>query len=161
MAMAIARRPEFGMGHPIWWHHHGWKMMLKRIDLRNRVVVIGSRQAAVVRITPKADSLNEGWYVEWEIKFARDSSVHGNVWMSSQNLECAFGLSDSEDKKYHECYRNWLISRFGADCACQGQFIRYGNFLNIPGPGTSNDGDPNVSIDLDDEIKDAVRQLLA
>lgn len=42
----------------------------------------------------------------------------------------------------------------------QGAFIRYGNFLNIPSPGTGHDGDPNISILIDGPIRRAVRQLL-
>ncbi len=153
--MAFTKCPEFQAGHPIWWHLHGLKMRVRRLDLRNRTLTIGSRVAAVVRISPSRG----GWHIAWAIKFGQEEKVRGIVWMSDQNLRCAFGLSDSEDERYGS-YRHLLIERFGADCAYHGVFIRYRNFLNIPCPGTGYDGDPNVSIDLDDDIKLAIRRLL-
>ncbi len=55
---------------------------------------------------------------------------------------------------------SWLVGRYGGNSAVQSKFIRWGNFLNIPCPGTGHDGDPNVSIYVTDEIREAVRKLL-
>ena len=76
--------------------------------------------------------------------------------MDDEHLKMAFGLSEESGK-----YGDWLIGRFGGESAEQGQFIRFENFLNIPCPGTGHDGDPNISIVLDDKIRDAVEHLLA
>jgi hypothetical protein len=54
----------------------------------------------------------------------------------------------------------WLLDRYGGDSAAQGFYIRWRNCLNIPCPGTGHDGDPNISVTLSDDIKEAVRQLL-
>ena len=84
--------------------------------------------------------------------------------MSTKNLRCAFGLSDEEDYDGSRAtflpWRNTNIERYGGTCFYQGVFLRYEYFLNIPGPGTGNDGNPNISVELDDGIKNAVRQLL-
>lgn len=155
MSARITRRPEWGRCGPIWWHHHGMKIKVCReADLWTLNL---ESSAVSVRISPYGPY----WKVEWRIVFSVLSEVIGNVKMSPQNLKCAFGLSDEEDlSMYHEGYRTWLIDRFGGDCAVQGLFIRYDDYLNIPGPGTGLDGDPNVSIMLTDEIRNAVRQLL-
>jgi hypothetical protein len=53
-----------------------------------------------------------------------------------------------------------MIEPFGGTVAKQRKFIRYHEFLNIPGPGSGYQGDPNVSIELYPETIAAVRNLL-
>ena len=150
--------PDMHMGHPDWWHHHGTKMRVE--ELRPKLLVI-SGSAASVKIYPKAETEDEGWYVKWKVVFSVDCQVNGRTWMSTENLECAFGLSNREGGEYWDAYRNWMIDRFGGECAYQGAFIRWRDYLNIPGPGMGHDGDPNVSIDLDAEINQAVQKLIS
>lgn len=79
----------------------------------------------------------------------------GQVEMDSCQLAAAFGLSDESGD-----FGDWLIERYRADSAEQRLWIRYGNQLNIPGPGTGHDGDPNISIELDGDIKKAVVAII-
>lgn len=146
----------FMHGIPNWCHHHGVKMRITRINLHNHEVVIAGSTAKVT-ITKSPYSQFDAWFVEWEIvqSTAYREEVRGRIRFSSDDLAEAFGLSESSGKN-----GGWLRDRFQADCAEQGKYIRRGDFLNIPCPGTGNDGDPNISICLDDEIKDTIRQLL-
>ena len=162
MATAVRRRdPQIRLYFPVWCHHHGSKMFVELFDQQNRVLVISGSAAEV--IIKKASSVYpnypdvEGWFGDWEVVQCRpyETGVRGRSQFSDEDLAAAFGLSDDSGK-----FGDWLIDQFGADAAEQGKYIRWGNFLNIPCPGTGNDGDPNVSIHLDDEIQNAVRQLL-
>lgn len=159
MKKAVQRRdPEIRMYFPIWCHHHGSKMCVEQFDQQNRVLVI-SGSAAKVTIR-KASSVYPdaiGWFVDWEVVQYKpyENGVRGRSQFNSENLAAAFGLSESSGK-----FGDWLIEEFGADSAEQGKYIRWKNFLNIPCPGTGHDGDPNVSIHIDEEIQNAVRKLL-
>lgn len=150
------RDPETNMwGNPTWYHHHGSKMRVEEFSKGNRLLVIAG-SAASVRITRRASTVDEGWFVEWEVVQSQQVKVNGRVFFTSDDLRAAFGLSQGSGR-----FGNWLIEQFGADSASQGKYIRWRNYLNIPCPGTGHDGDPNVSIYIDnDEILDAVRQLL-
>jgi hypothetical protein len=144
------RDPELGrFGMPVWFHHHGHKMKNVRID-DNRHLAIWSHHDIAVEIS----KVDQQYLVCWKIKHILGWAT-GTVSYTVDELRSAFGLSeDSGD------FGGWLIDRFGADVAEQGKFIRWKDFLNIPCPGTGNDGDPNLSIELSDEIKDAVEELL-
>jgi len=140
-----------GMGFPIWFHHHGLKMKVDRFDSCRKFVEIKGSAAKV--IIEKSDS--DGWKVSWEVQFSKDSNVEGVILMTTDELRSAFAL-DNKSGPFGE----WLLERFGGDSAEQGRYIRYQGYLNIPGPGTGHDGDPNVSIFLDGEVEDAVYQLI-
>ena len=95
----------------------------------------------------------------WTVRHAGglvDPHTGGLAELSSINLRKAFRLDDTMDDKLSL----WLIERYGGTVAAQGEFIRWGKYLNIPGPGTGHDGDANISIFVSDEIRDAVAQLL-
>lgn len=81
----------------------------------------------------------------------------GVVFFNDKHLRSAFNLQETCQTEQHSL---WLIDRFGGDCASQANYIRYKDYLNIPCPGTGHDGDPNISIMLDKDIRDAVRDML-
>lgn len=152
--MAQRRDPKTHLGIPVWCHHHCTKMRASQFNkILHLLVIEGS--AAIVRITRRAITADEGWFVDWEIVQTQQEKVRGRVIFTSDELRAAFGLSENSGR-----FGGWLIEQFGADCAEQGKYIRWKNFLNIPCPGTGHDGDPNVSIRLNEEIQDTVRQLL-
>lgn len=153
-------QPETGMlGQPIWHHHHSHKMALdKRFNPRDRLVISGS--AARIAIWPGGAIDGEPyWLVQWRIQFSAVENIYGQVAMTSPLIATAFGLSDQTPEPYDQLSQ-WILDRYGADVAAQGKFIRWRQYLNIPGPGTSHDGDPNVSILLDGEMREAVRTLI-
>ncbi len=145
----------FGM--PIWHHPHGTKLSVKGFDWENlseNKKLTLSSSAVEIRIHP--DSRQNGWVVEYEIQHSPDSWIKGQVWMSASDLRTAFGLSNECDEMSGQAILNY----HGGDVAKQGKYIRYGNYLNIPGPGTGHDGDANVSICIDVPIEMAVKVLL-
>lgn len=146
-----------GWGQPVWYHHHGRKMMLQENESdRDKVVIKGS--AAELNITHLEELDYRGrerWNVEWMVGQSPEEKVQGSRVFSERELLSAFGFENTTDP----C-SVWMIQRYGGSTASQGKFIRFDNYLNIPHPGTGHDGDPNVSIELDDEIKEAVKKLL-
>jgi hypothetical protein len=152
-ANSARRPPEVHpvLGYPIWWNAHGHKMRVESAD-DNDVVLTSS--AAEVKISR---STADVWFVDWKVvQFVpTGEGVNGRTGFSRGDLTAAFGLSDEVGE-----FGGWMIDRFGGDTANQKSFIRYEDFLNIPGPGTGNDGDPNVSILLSEEITAAVERLL-
>lgn len=155
--MRVEENPMFFVPH--WFHSHGVKMGVQHLDMRRHLLVIGASAARVV--IRKASSLHphgEGWFVDWKVVQCAPSQegTRGRCHFSNWDLGRAFGLSEGSG-----AYGDWLIQQFRADSAEQGKYIRQGKFLNIPGPGTGHDGDPNISIYIDDEMCEAIRRLLA
>lgn len=137
---------------PVWWHHHGVKMGLnqKETNLDESVLVINN-VAARLEIYRRRGK----YCVKWKIKHGPGTGEDsGERYFDPESLSAAFGLSnmviDRRDR--------WLLD-YGADYAKQFFFIRKGDYLNIPGPGTSHDGNPNISIALTEEIKRVVAKL--
>jgi len=153
-------RPKFNGGWPEWFHHHGMKMSVVAPSSLNKPAVTIASNAAKVIIKEAFEGRpkeKREWFVNWEVARFRpyDEVVRGRRVFSSEELAAAFGITtDSGD------HGQWLIDRYGGESAEQELYIRYGDFLNIPCPGTGNDGDPNVSIFITDEIRDAVFNLL-
>jgi len=116
--------------------------------------------AAKVFVEPYLDTEKRGWNFRYQIIHSHGVGVKGDIFMSTNELEVAFGLCDHIKNQFVSESGQWLLDTFGGDVASQGRFIRYGRFLNIPGPGTGHDGDANVSIELDDGIKAAVKELI-
>jgi len=138
---------EFG---PVWWHHHGTKMRLVVQGIQNDFAVIqGSAAEIVITRAPT------GWWVTWRISHGFNASVLGKAWFSYDDLARAFGLRNDIPQ-----WGEWMIAQYGGTTAKQHSFIRYKEFLNIPCPGTGHDGDPNVSIRLDEKMKIAIQQLI-
>ena len=141
---------------PKWWHHHGSKMRVKEFCSGQKTLVLAG-SAATVQIMPWPieGQKPEPWGVEWEVKQSRNEKANGRVFMNDKQLAGAFGLAEYRDELSQSILRD-----FPAECAHQGKFIRQGEYLNIPGPGTGHDGDPNASIQINGEIKAAVGALL-
>lgn len=151
--------PRTDRGKPEWFHHHGFKMSLETCDTETPLVVI-SATAARLEIThsPLFEKDSHPWFVSWRVVQyrPRGEQVDGKTSMKPEELRAAFGLTDDQFGEGHK----WLIERYGATTAVQREFIRYKDFLNIPGPGTGHDGDPNISIVLDPRIKKAVGDIM-
>ena len=159
MQPAIIRGvPKMKSGFPAWWHHHGIKMKIVEMRQPERFLVIAG-SAAEVTIEPAWQPLTdgEGWVVSWKITHhvAYNETTHGRRHFDNDELGAAFGLNQKSD--YSE---RWILDQYGADSAEQGKYIRWKDFLNIPCPGTGHDGDPNISIEITEEIRTAVRTLI-
>lgn len=139
---------------PDWCNTHCYKMK-PTLNLSKKILLIHSGTSALT-ITLAEMEFIKGWFVDWHIIHTPWSKSGGRIIMESMELKSAFGLTgeSGDDGK-------WLLESYGGDSAAQGKYIRWGNYLNIPCPGTSHDGDPNISIKIDEPIKYAVKTLLS
>ncbi len=139
---------------PDWCNTHCYKMK-PILCLKNKSLSIKS-SAADLTIIPAKSKIIKGWFVRWQIIHDNWSKSSGRIIMDSRELKAAFGLSNESDQD-----GDWLLKEYGGDSAAQGKYIRWRNYLNIPCAGTGHDGDPNISIKVDETIRLAVQQLLS
>jgi hypothetical protein len=136
-------KPELKNGkEPVWYHPHGDKLYLSDGNsLGGYILLCGS--AAHLKINAE----DNRWKVDWHITNP-DGQVEGYVMMDDAELSAAFNINSVRRN-------NGKNIQNGDDgiVTVQGKFIRYGDYLNIPGPGTGHDGDPNVSVLLNEDIK--------
>lgn len=139
------------MGKPIWWHHHGSKIAVVSTDV-NTVGLQGSA-ASLLLIQ---EGFHRHWLVKWRIQHYGE--LLGSAVFTDEELRRAFNLPVD----HHPHFQIFPVmgERYGADDGIPGKFIRWKEYLNIPGPGTGWDGDPNISIKLTPEITNAVQQVL-
>ncbi len=142
---------------PPWWNQEGAVTRVQTLDAEGGILILtngGNAHIFLVRAS-RTHPLMLGWFVDWDIclRVCGDVGVRGRVSLTSKDLQCAFGLADDGASK----------TKFGShevEYGVPGKFARNGSFLNIPCPGTRFLGDPNVSIEVTDEIKEAVKKLL-
>lgn len=143
--------PEFRIGDmPTWFNIHGSGMWQCQENVPGNQLVIAGHAAKVI-----IEKEGQAYRVFWEITH-HGGSIVGNIFMFRPTLEAAFGLTDSIQFADSE----WLIDEYGATTAAYRAFIRFGDYLNMPGPGTGHDGDPNISIKIDNGIRQAVGALV-
>lgn len=167
----VAVKPRLELfDKPIWWHHHGIKARVIETGL---YLVIGSSAARIMLDAPCRSWDGEDDFVcpvEWKIKHCATTHAYGETRLSVPILRVAFGLSN--EALFSDETSQWLLDQFGGTRASQGYFFNYHGrlandetlpvvYLNIPCPGTGHDGDPNISILVTDEIKEAVAEYLA
>lgn len=146
------RRLIMGLYGPEWWHHHGTKM---RVSFKDASAVSISGSAAFLRIWRAYPNSPAPWRVEWQIIHSQTTKIEGSICFSNEDLQNAFDVTSTAPNREDE----WLTKVYQASFGRQGKYIREDDFLNIPCPGTGHDGDPNISIQLDDEIREAVCKL--
>lgn len=146
-------------GPPEWWCPKGFNMGLATTG--GRIIIAKDRNpdsaAAMVRIGVDIGGRRpKDFRVGWQLEHA-NGNVVGTIIMDADELRHAFGLMDGSSKSGVA-----LASRCGfeADAAEQGLFFRIGRYLKLPHPGTSAQGDPNISLHLDDEIRAAVLRFV-
>lgn len=145
-ATAVCSKPEQGVEAPFWWNKNGQKMKVaEEVPGSLYLIIAGSKaQVLVSQESPL-------WYVVWDITHSLQEGVKGRVVLNTDELLMAFGLCRTGHK---------IALSLDWEAVVSTRFIRSGNYLNIPGPGTGHDGDPNVSIFLSEKIKDAVVNLV-
>lgn len=148
-------------GPPPWFNSHGWKMSLRKPDRFNGGqcdLIIGNGVIAIVRITRVGK--RPKYLVDWRIVHSGGLDTPytaGRIEINRTELVQMFRISDEVTEESDQ----WLIDQYGGTVATQAKFFRSGKYLNIPCPGTGHDGDPNVSIHVGDEIRNAVAFMLA
>lgn len=139
---------------PAWWHPNGAKMR-PLSDLQHRSLQVVSNSATLT-ISPDEESRDrDQWLITWEIRRRSLYGITARIKTSTESLRRAFGLKEGTAESGRK-----FLRPYGADSAEEGRYIRAGNYLNIPHPGTGRDGDPNISILLDEDIQELLRQLL-
>jgi hypothetical protein len=136
---------------PRWWHRHGHEVKLKDFIPRYKEMIIEG-PSTWVRISQRRDPKHL-WKVEWQIHHSPLTWAGGYTHFSIHALRFAFGVIETIDTD------NPFYDSHSAHAGQIGEFIRIGSFLNIPGPGTGYDGDPNVSIWITEHMRQAARTL--
>lgn len=138
---------------PPWWHKRGQEMEIGDFEEWKKTLIL-SGPCALLSITLVGLVPDQGWFLHWEIDHGGGSQVKGTAFLHNECLKAAFGLV-----KKTSGYSDILRQKFRADCAEIGEYIRTGNYLNIPSPGSGADGDPNISVYITDEMRECVRKL--
>lgn len=148
---------------PQWYHRHGCKIELGNMVMDPPSVTLESSAASlVVSLMPNVPGdTRRLWKIEWSIihGLMPTGKVRGELTqVTDSQLKAAFGIIENPKTESHS---RWLLDRYGGDWALQGFAIRQGCHLNIPCPGTGNDGDPNISICIDDDVKATIVKLFS
>lgn len=115
--------------------------------------------SAVLMIERSLITNDYHWVLVWELSYGL-FDVYGRIAMFwERELLKAFCHRPAvvEDETGNS---QRLIRRFGGNAVHDGKFIRWNRFLNIPGPGTGDDRNPNISIYITEEIEKAVVELI-
>lgn len=136
---------------PTWWSPKGDKMQVTSRDIKKGTLEISNGNVAKLRIRSLT---GQKWRVSWTIHQV-SGQVFGYFHADRQMLEVAFLVTIIVPEKMQN------ESRFEGQAFVQGSFIRCGRWLNIPHPGTGSQGDPNISIFVSNEMRDAVEDYLS
>lgn len=144
----VKKPPKLSGRAPIWFHNHGWKMELKGSS-KKEILIKGSAAKLIISVNEERE---DSYLVIYEINHGV-GETKGSIRFNMAMLLDAFGMT--------EHFKNTsILSDYGGDSAMQGAFIRWKDFLNIPGPGTAFDGDPNISLEINEDMRVAVRDML-
>jgi len=136
---------------PVWWHpggnslsfHSGSEDHLCLSSEYARLILSGRQGGCVVQ-----------WLIKTPHCANKDGYLAGQIIFDIPTFIAAFG---GLDLVHFTAYP--MIHLHGGVAARQGFFLRFDEYLNIPGPGCGMDGDPNISIYLEHEIKDEIARL--
>lgn len=106
--------------------------------------------------------------LHWEIHHRTDEITIGTRVVSEDDLRGMFGLALPRDAYLaNHPHIQWALAcvrttgaAFEQVIGRPGQFLRADEFLVVPGPGIGRDGDPNISIEIDVPMRDAVRNFI-
>lgn len=147
---------------PSWWSAKGINMKVDGVVLergKHPIVNIAIGSAARVFIC-QCDSRRGDFDVQYHINHCDGSHSSGSIVMSRADLARAFGLINGYGVGFSHSGAGLLEMGYELDAASQGKYVRLGNYLNIPHPGTGLVGDPNVSVQIKAEMKSAIQALL-
>lgn len=149
-------------GYPTWYHPGGDKVIIKRHNGTTtpaRELVIGSNNLnmTITKDHHSQDNKRDEWVIKYKLNHGPIRTwTEGFIIMTTQDLKTAFGLSgdcEAEDGQ-------GVLDVCGGDVAKEGKYIRYKEFLNIPGPGHGWDGDANVSIRVGKGMKSQLQEFM-
>lgn len=128
---------------------------LKLVSSNSKSVRLAGTTTSLT-ITAAGSDRPDHWAVSWKIKHDC-GEVEGFVYMNDEELQRAFDMINGLGT-FGQALAERTSTR--VDAAEQGKFVRVGSFLNIPHPGTGLQGDPNISIEIDDDMRLAVLRLV-
>lgn len=154
---------------PNWWHEGGVKLQPAHCTLiphdstpTFQLKFSSDWYSDRVNLTVQTVvGVGDDWGVTWRVRHDRyypgAPHAEGLTHFNDLGFAEAFGLTDNFPP--FQGLDAELVARYSVTVARAGKFIRAGNFLNIPGPGTGLDGDSNLSIYLSDDVKDAAKGI--
>lgn len=138
---------------PYWWHQHGLKMEITESTPFKLVIASRAASLTITAIEASQDG-QDRWNVQWQIIHTQMERVQGNCIFYRHQLTQALGAQPPRGvTPFSPGYFDHVLYE-------QGQYVRDGKYLNIPCRGTGHDGDPNISIMIEDDIEQAVALLL-
>lgn len=148
---------------PSWWSDKGVNMKVDGAILeRGKPVLVNVAVGSAARVfICQCDSRRGDFDVQYHINHCDGSHSSGSIVMSRADLSRAFGLTNGFGVGFSHSGKGLLEKGCELDAASQGKYVRLGDYLNIPHPGTGLVGDPNVSVQLTTEMKSVVQTLLA
>ncbi len=147
---------------PSWWSAKGINMKVDGVVLergKHPIVNIAIGSAARVSIF-QCGSRRGDFEVQYHIEHCDGSHSAGNIIMDRADLARAFGLINGFGQGFSHGGAALREMGYELDAASQGKYVRLGDYLNIPHPGTGLVGDPNVSVEIKPEMKSAIQALL-
>lgn len=149
------RQQMFGLrdGIPDWHHPKSRQMQLEKADDSCVVIMAPAARLEIIEMLD-AETIHK-WIVRWEIFFREERGTRGEIVMTASQLCAAFALNERSEGSDH-----WLANSYQEIASLEGMYFRYDRWLNIPGPGTGKDGDPNISVCLTDDMKKSITDMV-
>jgi hypothetical protein len=135
---------------PTWFHRHGYKLAIEHYDPEKLELTLAST-AARLTITPHG---RRQFLVRWRIVNSKNESAEGVIVFTQDHLKAAFMVPVTLPADHVT-----FLANYDATHGVPGYFVRRGQFLNIPCPGTARDGDPNLSVFLSDDMVEAAKAI--
>jgi hypothetical protein len=145
-----------GGGIPVWWHKNAFDFSTKVVGLKLQLSSPNAIRISIIHVDKlKAYPGMSGWRLDYAIYRNEEWFVKGRIELTTDELRSAFGIINVTDQK-----SEWLLERYGGSSASVGKWIRWQYFLNLPGPGTGEDGDANVSVNAGVCVREAVNAFI-
>lgn len=156
------------------WKGSAAQFILRWVDCEPRTFVVPESQynwpgsdgkARIVVFPERTYRSHDCWRISWQVIHGVDRAyVNGVISPRTVDLLVMFNLQPHFTDRYDIQNSNNLIKVYGGRAAQQGCFIAwesdYVNALNIPHPGFGHDGDPNISIEVDDRMRQVVQKFI-
>lgn len=133
MAKWPAKRQDF----PSWWHPAGTKVRIVKVSYPLSIFLKSA--LASLTILKAIGVPGNYWYLDWDIT-GSTNAVKGRVVVTGEQLLTLFKRKGS--------------------AVIQGVGVREKSCLNVPCPGTGNDGDPNISILVSARAEQVIRRFV-
>lgn len=150
--------PLTSSGHPLWFNPEGAKITRITPEYNHPAEPILWLESDKVSVSIKYD-IKDKWIFHYTIYINNESSIKCDISMSAEEIYIAFGIIDECENRPWDRGQE-IINQFGGQFCLQGQFIRWKNWVNVPGPGTGLKGDVNLSLEITEEMRKIVREFM-